>query len=118
VSLYLIGFAIVAALFAVSLFIISASPTLVGLAYRCLGVVLGIHLMTWIAGGGLARAEPWLLRLAPLTAIPYVIAALGVKGLLDDDWLTTEAALAQYDWRGLAPAGTCISAPRRKRCAA
>jgi hypothetical protein len=101
--LYLLGAAAVALVFTASLLVMNAAPTFFALGYRTLGVVAGIHLMGWLAGGGLARAEPWLIRLAPLAVLPYVVVVLGAKGVLASSWLSTAEALAQYDWRGLPP---------------
>jgi VanZ family protein len=102
-TLHLVGAAAVALVFAASLLVMNAAPTFLALGYRMLGVAAGIHLMAWVARGGLARAEPWLVRLAPLAVLPYVIVVLGAKGLLTGHWLSMSEALAQYDWRGLPP---------------
>jgi len=102
-GLMAIGCAMMIAILIPTLFVMNATPMLVAIAYRTLGVGIGIAMMGWLDRGGLLRAHRWLRLTAPLAVLPYVLIVAFTKGLVAREWLSLDAAIAQFDGRGLVP---------------
>jgi VanZ family protein len=83
--------------------LLDATPSVAGLVFRTVGIVLGGMLARRLAGSDPGRWHDRLARLVPGLIAPYVVAVLYVKNLLSLDWRTMPEALAALDWRGLLP---------------
>jgi VanZ family protein len=82
---------------------ISATPYLLALAYRTLGVALGVVLLRALRARDPVRLRAALGRLVPAMVLPYIAAVLFVSGLLTRGWRTVPEAIVAVDRRGLLP---------------
>ena len=99
----LIGFLMMSAAIAASMLLLDTIPSVAGLVFRTVGIVLGGMLARRLAGSDPGGWHDRLARLVPGLIAPYVVAVLYVKNLLSLDWRTMPEALAALDWRGLLP---------------
>lgn len=98
-----IGFCAMAAVYAASCLILSASPSLAAVGFRSAGIVLGawaMHALTWREPDRIKRD---LAGLVPWAVPIYLLLLAAVNGLLSLDWNTpSQAADAFYPY-GLIP---------------
>ncbi len=82
---------------------LSATPYLLAIGYRTVGIVLGVLLLRAVRARDPARLRARLARLVPALVLPYIAAVLFVSGLLTRSWRTVPEAMAALEWRGLLP---------------
>jgi glycopeptide antibiotics resistance protein len=99
----LAGFLMMAAATVASMFLLDATPTIAGLAFRTAGIVIGGALARRLTGSDPRRWHERLAELVPWLIAPYLVAVLYVKNLLSPDWRTVPAALTAFDSLGLLP---------------
>ena len=89
---------------AVSIFVLSTSPSVASIGVRTLGIVVGANLIN--AVGRLPDLEAWPQRCArfvPVIACLYVLFVIVVNDLASRHWLGIREALANVDPLGLLP---------------
>ena len=103
VALTLRGLALMVAVAAAEAAMLSATPYLVAIGYRTLGIALGVIGLRWLRTRDPHRLLALLARLAAWLVLPYLAAVLFVNGLLTPGWRTVPEAMAALDRRGLLP---------------
>jgi hypothetical protein len=88
---------------ALTMLVLSASPSLVAVFYRTGGIVAGAAIVMWYEGQNPRRWRERLARLVPVMILPYVVSVLFVSDLLTPHWRTIPEALAALDELGLLP---------------
>ncbi len=86
-----------------STLVISASPSLLAVIYRTLGIALGAWLMRFLARRDLSPIKRLLRAAVPFAALPYVIVVLAVNGLVSRHWNSPAAAWENVYVLGLLP---------------
>jgi len=99
----IIGFLIMSALTLATMFVMSATPFLVSIIFRTIGVSLGAALAIYLKHVDLLRFRLLLAKATPFLVLPYVLGVLYINGLLSSHWRTLEEARAAMDFRGLLP---------------
>ena len=97
------GAALLAMLFGVTLFILSARVSIATFGLRLAGVVGGAMLLRWLAGQDPRRARYRIGRALPVLVPLYLLLLVYANGLLTHAWMTPEQALAGLNPRGLLP---------------
>jgi VanZ family protein len=97
------GAALLAILFAASLFILSARVSIATFGLRLLGVVAGALLLRWLASQNPARLRDRFGRSVPYLVPIYLLLLVYTNGLLTRAWVPPGQALAGLDLRGLLP---------------
>jgi hypothetical protein len=97
------GFAMMSAVTVLSLFVLSATPSVLTVVYRTAGIVIGGAAARWLDGEDPGRWHDRLARAVPLMILPYAVAAIFVNKLLSPQWRTLQQALAVFDQRTLLP---------------
>ncbi len=92
-----------AAMWAAELPILSATPMLVALGYRFLGIWAGAAALRALTPARLERARAALARAVPLLVPLYLLALAGANALLARHWRTVAEARAALDPLGLIP---------------
>jgi VanZ family protein len=98
-----IGLMTMAAVTVATVFVMSATPYLVSIISRTIGIVIGAAAMMQMRHVDYGRVRLLLARLVPVALIPYVLSVLFINDLLSGHWLTIEEAGATLDYRGLLP---------------
>ena len=86
-----------------TMFVMSATPFLVSIIFRTIGVSLGAALAIYLKHVDLLRFRLLLAKATPFLVLPYVLGVLYINGLLSSHWRTLEEARAAMDFRGLLP---------------
>ena len=105
-SLFMIavtGFAMMSVVTILTMLVLTATPSLVAVLYRTVGIVIGAALLIWLEGQNPVRWRNLLRRLVPLMILPYVLAVAFVYDLLSPHWRSTPEAFAAFDVYGLLP---------------
>lgn len=99
------GAALLAILFAVTLFILSAKVSVATFGLRLLGLIAGALLLRWLATQDLTRLRYQLGRALPVLVPVYLLLLVYANGLLTRAWVSPEQALTALiaDPRGLLP---------------
>jgi glycopeptide antibiotics resistance protein len=97
------GFLIMAAVTLLTMFMLSAAPSLIAILYRTAGIVGGASLAMWLEGKDPTRCRNLLARLVPLAILSYVLAVVLVNDLLSPHWRTMPEALAALEPFSLLP---------------
>jgi hypothetical protein len=97
------GLALMAAVTLAEAAMLSATPNLLAIGYRTLGIAAGAALLRWLQARDPHRLRAALGRLVPALVLPYIAAVLFVNGLLTPGWRSVPEALAALDARGLLP---------------
>lgn len=97
------GLITMSAVMVASMFVISATPYLVAIIYRTIGIVIGAMAVMRLRHVNYRRLRLVLARLVPVILVPYVLSVLFINDLLTGHWLTIEEAGATLNYRGLLP---------------
>jgi VanZ family protein len=97
------GVVMMSAVTVLSLFVLSATPSVLTVAYRTAGIVIGAAAARWLEGQDPRRWRDRLERLVRLTILPYAIAVIFVNKLLSPQWRTLLQALSVFDAHTLLP---------------
>jgi VanZ family protein len=97
------GFVMMSVVTLLTMLVLTATPSLVAVLYRTLGIVIGAALLMWVEGQDPERWHNSLARLVPLMILPYLLAVAFVYGLVSTHWRTVPEALAAFDTFGLLP---------------
>jgi VanZ family protein len=95
---------VMTAILVVKIFLISGTPYLVSIFYRTAAVMAGVWLIRLRGAHGFVWLRPTLRRTLPLLIPLYVLAVLGINGLLQLNWRSRQEAMALFaDTRALLP---------------
>jgi glycopeptide antibiotics resistance protein len=97
------GFVMICVVTVLTMFVLTATPSLMAVFYRTVGIVIGAAMLMWFEGQDPVRWRNQLTRLVPLMILPYVLAVAFVNDLLSPHWRTVPEALAALDKFGLLP---------------
>ena len=97
------GFVMMSAITVLSLFVLSATPSVLTVVYRTVGIVIGGTAARWLEGQDPRRWRDRLARAVPLVILPYAVAVIFVNKLLSPQWRTLQQALAAFDEHTLLP---------------
>jgi VanZ family protein len=97
------GIAWQTAVFLLSLFVLSATPTLIALPVRIIGTAVGIRIMHWVIRQDPIALRQLLARWSWLAIPPYLFLLASVNGLVSTHWLSIDEARAAVHWLGLLP---------------
>ena len=99
----IVGLILMSAVFVGSALIISATPSLVSIVLRSVGIIIGAAITIHLKQIDLGRFRTSLARLGPYLWVPYIIFVLYVNGLVPGHWRSLDEARATLDVRGLLP---------------
>jgi VanZ family protein len=91
------GFVMMSAITVLSLFVLSATPSVLTIVYRTAGIVIGGAAARWLEGQDPGQWRDRLARAVPLMILPYAMAVIFVNKLLSSQWRTLQQALAAFD---------------------
>jgi hypothetical protein len=97
------GFWLMVLVTVLSMFVLTATTYLPAIAYRTLGVYLGIRLIAKIHGKDLRKRHYYFSRYVPMTAVIYVILVAWISGLFSSEWQSLDVAWATLEPRQLLP---------------
>ena len=97
------GFVMMSVVTLLTMLVLTATPSLVAVLYRTLGIVIGAALLMRVEGQDPERWRSSLAWLVPLMILPYLLAVAFVYGLVSTHWRTAPEALAAFDTFGLLP---------------
>lgn len=97
------GFFWMAVLWTLSLLVISGMPSLLTLAMRTVGIVLGSWGIRWLLRQDVYWLRYRLSSLSVWAAMPYLLLLLAVNGLFSLDWSTPNEAVQSINALGLLP---------------
>jgi VanZ family protein len=86
-----------------SLFVLSATPFVLSLISRPVGVALGIEFVLWLKGKDLWKRHYRYARYVPIALPAYIALLIWGNGLLTGGWLSVDQATAALDPRRLLP---------------
>jgi hypothetical protein len=86
-----------------SLFVLSATPFVLSLITRPVGVALGIEFILWLKGKDLWKRHYRFARYVPIALPAYIAVLIWGNGLLTGSWLSMDQAAAALDPRRLLP---------------
>jgi VanZ family protein len=86
-----------------SLFVLSATPFILSLISRPVGVALGIEFVLWLKGKDLWKRHYRYARYVPIVLPAYIVVLVWGNGLLTGGWLSVDQAEAALDPRRLLP---------------
>ncbi|HXT79196.1 MAG TPA: VanZ family protein [Acetobacteraceae bacterium] len=98
-----IGFLMMAAVLALTVLLISGTPSLASLIYRTIGIAFGAALMRWLVQQDMGRLRRGLSAAVPWLVLPYLAILLAVNGLAITDWRSPAEALHTLYRLGLVP---------------
>jgi VanZ family protein len=87
----------------VSMFVLSATTYLLAIAYRTLGVYLGIRFIAKIHGKDLRKRHYYFARHVPMAFAIYVLAVALISDLFTSQWSTSNQALNALEPRQFLP---------------
>ncbi len=82
------AFGLIFLVFILQLFILGASPFLISLIYRMVGIVIGLRFMQALKGKDLRKRHYYFSQYLPLAIPIYVVLVMFVSGLLTSQWGT------------------------------
>jgi VanZ family protein len=91
------GFVMMSAITVLSLFVLSATPSVLTIVYRTAGIVIGGAAARWLEGQDPGQWRDRLAGAVPLMILPYAMAVIFVNKLLSSQWRTLQQALAAFD---------------------
>lgn len=97
------GFVAMSIVRVLTMLVLTATPSLIAVLYRTVGIVIGAASLMWLQGQDSARWRKLLGRLVPLMILPYVLLVAFAYDLLSPHWRTGPEALAAFDEFGLLP---------------
>ena len=97
------GLILMSAVAVATMFVMSATPYLVSIIFRTIGIVIGAAIVMQSRHVCYERLRLFLAQLVPIVFMPYVLSVLFINGLLSGHWLTLSEASAALDYRGLLP---------------
>ncbi len=97
------GVGFVTVVTALSLFVLSATPFVLSLVSRPVGVALGIEFILWLKGKDLWKRHYRYARYVPIALPAYIAVLIWGNGLLTGGWLSVDQAEATLDPRRLLP---------------
>jgi len=86
-----------------TMLVLTATPSLIAILYRTVGIVIGAAMLTWAERQDPVRWRNLLARLVPLMIPPYLLAVAFVNDLLSPQWRRMSEALTAFDEFGLLP---------------
>jgi VanZ family protein len=98
-----IGLLMMLAITVATSFVMSATPFLVSIFLRTIGISTGASVAVRLKHVDLAKLRLLLAKLVPYFVPLYVIGVLYINGLLSNHWRTFEEARAAINLRGLLP---------------
>jgi VanZ family protein len=97
------GFVLMSAVTVLTMLVLTATPSLIAIVYRTIGIVIGAALLISLEGRDPVRWHNSLRRLVPLLIPPYLLAVAFVYDLLSPHWRSPPEAFAAFDVYGLLP---------------
>jgi hypothetical protein len=97
------GIGFVSVVTILSLFVLSATPFVLSLISRPVGVALGIEFVLWLKGKDLWKRHYRYARYVPIVLPAYIAVLIWGNGLLTGTWLSVDQAVAALDPRRLLP---------------
>lgn len=97
------GFWLMVLVTVVSMFVLTATTYLLAIAYRTLGVYLGIRFIAKIHGKDLRKRHYYFSRYVPIAVAVYVVFIAWVSGLFTSEWQSLDVAWATLEPRQLLP---------------
>ncbi len=100
------GACVVIAVWAASLMILSAKPSLFTLPMRLLGMSAGAWALAVLTPTRFLALQSLIRRAVPFAILPYLLLLVAVNGLLSPGWRTIDEALGAVDARFYLPLWT------------
>ena len=97
------GFLLMSAVTVLTMLVLTATPSLIAIVYRTIGIVIGAALLMSLEGRDPARWHSSLRRLVPLMIPLYLVVVAYVYDLLSPHWRSAPEAFAAFDIYGLLP---------------
>ena len=97
------GFVLMSAVTVLTMLVLTATPSLIAIVYRPIGIVIGAALLMSLEGRDPVRWQNSLRRFVPLMIPLYLFAVAFVYDLLSPHWRSAPEAFAAFDIYGLLP---------------
>jgi len=97
------GFVLMSAVTVLTMLVLTATPSLIAIVYRPIGIVIGAALLMSLEGRDPVRWQNSLRRFVPLMIPLYLFAVAFVYDLLSPHWRSAPEAFAAFDIHGLLP---------------
>jgi hypothetical protein len=97
------GLAMTVGVFALSTLVISASPSVVAILYRTLGIVLGAAALRWVVRQNTTQVRARAASAVPWLIVPYLLALAFANQLVSTEWRSWDRAIAETYHLGWLP---------------
>src|SRR6516164_7696781 len=97
------GFVLMSAVTVLTMLVLTATPSLIAIVYRPIGIVIGAALLMSLERRDPVRWHNSLKRFVPLMIPLYLFAVAFVYDLLSPHWRSAPEAFAAFDIHGLLP---------------